>query len=167
MNLHVIKTTYKSLILLSLFFFISNMVFAEGFNTPYELSAAGEGKAGYYLVEVSAYVTKKKDINIEITKQCAIHGVLFKGYSGNNGYASKPPIIEDKNININNIPNLNSSNIGISTSNEEPLPESKNILPIINMIKNLTIGLNELGYKINVTENDSATSYNINIEVEK
>ena len=98
MNLHIIKTTYKSLILLSLFFFISNMVFAEGFNTPYELSAAGEGKAGYYLVEVSACVTKKKDINIEITKQCAIHGVLFKGYSGNNGYASKPPIIEDKNI---------------------------------------------------------------------
>jgi hypothetical protein len=74
------------------------MVFAEGFNTPYELSAAGEGKAGYYLVEVSAYVTKKKDINIELTKQCAIHGVLFKGYSGNNGNASKPPIIEDKNI---------------------------------------------------------------------
>lgn len=84
-----------------------------------------------------------------------------------NSIENSNPIIEDKNININNIPNLNSSNIGISTSNEEPLQESKNILPIINMIKNLTIGLNELGYKINVTENDSATSYNINIEVEK
>ena len=98
MNIHITKTIYKNFALFLLLLFFCVRSNAGGFKTTYELSAAGEGKAGYYLVEVSAYVSKKKDINIEITKQCAIHGVLFKGYSGNNGYASKPPILKDKNL---------------------------------------------------------------------
>ena len=55
---------------------------------------------------------------------------------------------------INNIPNLTNQ-------------ESKDITPVINMIKSITTNMELLGYKINVTENEEATSYKINIEVEK
>ncbi|MBQ6495274.1 MAG: ParB/RepB/Spo0J family partition protein [Bacilli bacterium] len=55
---------------------------------------------------------------------------------------------------LNSIPNLNNT-------------ESKDITPIINMIKSITTNMELLGYKINVTENEEATSYKINIEVEK
>lgn len=72
--------------------------FSYDFKTSYEISCAGEGKTGYYLVEVSAFVTKKGDINNELTKKCAIHGVLFKGYAGGNDCVSKPAMIKDENI---------------------------------------------------------------------
>ena len=88
----------KYLIVLLLLLFQFNKLYAISFDVSYEMSGVGEGKAGYYLVEISAYVAKKKDISREITKKCAVHGVLFKGYSGDKGYASKPALIRDSNL---------------------------------------------------------------------
>lgn len=68
---------------------------ASTFDVIYDIYGAGEAKSGYYLVEINAYVQKKKEINKEITKRCALHGVLFKGYPASKGNASKPALIKD------------------------------------------------------------------------
>ena len=88
----------KYFIMLLLLLFSFNNLYAMSFDVTYEMFGVGEGKAGYYLVEISAYVAKKKEISREITKKCAVHGVLFKGYSGHKGYASKPALIRDSNL---------------------------------------------------------------------
>lgn len=43
----------------------------------------------------------------------------------------------------------------------------KDVIPVINMFKNMAISLESLGYKLNINENNSEQSYTINIEVEK
>lgn len=57
----------------------------------YEISCVGFSE-GHYVVEVSAYVSKKKDITAETIKKCALHGVLFKGLSGD---IPQRPIIKE------------------------------------------------------------------------
>lgn len=47
----------------------------------YEIVSAGTS-VNHYIVRVSAYVLKKKDIGEEAVKKCALHGVLFKGITG-------------------------------------------------------------------------------------
>lgn len=59
----------------------------------YEIVCAGNGEYGHYLVTVSAYVTKKKDINHDINKKCAIHGILYNGFTGDTGCHSQKPIL--------------------------------------------------------------------------
>ena len=49
-------------------------------NFEYDIIGVAIAKEGYYLVEVSAMVDKKKDATIDIAKKCAIHGCLFKGF---------------------------------------------------------------------------------------
>ncbi len=61
----------------------------------YEISCAGNGEYGRYLVSVSAFVNKKKDISHLVVKQCAVHGVLFKGFPGSRGCRSQKPILND------------------------------------------------------------------------
>lgn len=58
----------------------------------YEIQCAGSATQGYSLVKVRAIVDSKKDIGDNILKRCAIHGVLFRGYSGGNGCVSQPPL---------------------------------------------------------------------------
>lgn len=59
----------------------------------YEIKCAGNGQQGYYLVEVTAYVDSKADVKIDNVKKCAVHGVLFKGFSGENGCKAQKPIL--------------------------------------------------------------------------
>lgn len=59
----------------------------------YEITCAGNGEYGHYLVTISAYVIKKKEINHDIAKKCAIHGVLYKGFTGNAGCHSQKAIL--------------------------------------------------------------------------
>ena len=61
---------------------ITSICFAKSAlpNFEYDIIGVAIAKEGYYLVEVSAMVDKKKDATIEIAKQCAIHGCLFKGF---------------------------------------------------------------------------------------
>lgn len=47
----------------------------------YNIVGVAVAKEGYYLVEVSAMVDKKKDATLDIAKKCAIHGCLFKGFA--------------------------------------------------------------------------------------
>ena len=69
---------------LILVFLLSTVSYAKSSisisSLDYEIAGVAIAKEGNYLVEVSAMVDKKKDATIEIAKQCAIHGCLFKGF---------------------------------------------------------------------------------------
>lgn len=83
-------------LLLSFSFFISNTYSyaTTYFPYDYEIKCAGNGEYGFYLVTVSAFVNKKKDINHDITKKCAIHAVLYKGFTGDVGCHAQKSIID-------------------------------------------------------------------------
>lgn len=72
----------KRFILLFLVFLGVSACFAKSDSPVYEYDIVGVAvaKDGYYLVEVSAMVDKKKDATVDIAKKCAIHGCLFKGF---------------------------------------------------------------------------------------
>ena len=76
---------------------ITSICFAKSAlpNFEYDIIGVAIAKEGYYLVEVSAMVDKKKDATIDIAKKCAIHGCLFKGFVVDR--LSQRPII---NLNI-------------------------------------------------------------------
>jgi hypothetical protein len=65
----------------------------------YEIECAGVAQEGYYLVKCYTY-TKEKNIKMEQAKKNAIHGVLFKGFSGNstNGCSTVKPLCANPNI---------------------------------------------------------------------
>lgn len=89
-----LKNTYMKFFYLFIFVVMSLSISAKEKNTlTYEISCAGNA-VGYYIVEVSAYVAKKKDINEDFVKKCALHGVLFKGFSGELGCGSQKPLID-------------------------------------------------------------------------
>ncbi len=59
----------------------------------YDIACAGNGEYGHYIVKVSVVVPNKKSINSIIVKQHAIHGVIYKGYSGDNGCSSQKALL--------------------------------------------------------------------------
>ncbi len=65
----------------------------------YEIECAGIGKDGYYLIKVFTY-SKKKNLPMEQAKKNAVHGILFKGFSGNDqtGCYTQKPICTNPNI---------------------------------------------------------------------
>ena len=87
--------------------------------------------------------------------------------------------------NLDSLPNLNieapivdnqaimsmpetTNSIDIQQGQPTSIPqEEKNIMPVVNMIKNLAIGFESLGYNIKIEESDELNSYKIQIEVEK
>lgn len=58
----------------------------------YEIQCAGSGTQGYYLVEVSTYVDKANQISEDVVMKCAVHGVLFRGFTGGHGCTSQRPL---------------------------------------------------------------------------
>ncbi len=53
---------------------------AKSYNPlKYDIQSAGSGTQGTYLVKVYVYSSKAKDVHL---KYAAIHGVLFRGFSG-------------------------------------------------------------------------------------
>jgi len=58
----------------------------------YDIKCGGSASQGYYLVEVSAYASKANKINQALVCRAAVHGVLFKGFSGDNGCTSQRPL---------------------------------------------------------------------------
>ena len=74
-------------------------------------------------------------------------------------------------LNTANIPNIevpgNQMNIPNYNIPEQQVPQGKDIVPVVNMIKNLAMSIESLGYKLNISENDDNQYYSINIEVEK
>lgn len=87
------KTNYWICLIVLLLCSVST-VDAKKKDTPlnYEISCAGSGTQGYSLVKVKAVVDNKKEIGDDILKRCAVHGVLFRGYSGGQGCVSQPPL---------------------------------------------------------------------------
>jgi hypothetical protein len=57
----------------------------------YDISCAGAGTQGTYLVKVYVY-SKDKEVSDDALKQAAVHGVLFRGFSGTAGCTSQKPL---------------------------------------------------------------------------
>lgn len=63
----------------------------------YEMECAGAGNEGSYIVKVWVYSSKPK-IDTSLIKEKAVHGVLFKGFTGEPGCTSQKPLIKDSSI---------------------------------------------------------------------
>lgn len=63
-------------------------------NVPeYQISGTGETAAqGTYMVKVSVLVKKAKDVSDDVISRCAVHGVLFKGFSNQNTRQTQKPL---------------------------------------------------------------------------
>lgn len=103
------KVIFTRCLILILFVFAFTQTFAkdkEENNLQYSIKSSGSGQQGYWVVEVTAYVKKKKEINRAILQKCAVHGALFKGVSqGTAGVAQKPicsPSTESQNADFFN-----------------------------------------------------------------
>lgn len=69
----------------------------SGLAQDYNISSAGQGRDGNYYVKVTTYVTKTQ-MAADAVKQCAVHGVLFRGIIDPTGVNTKSPLISDPNI---------------------------------------------------------------------
>jgi len=63
----------------------------------YEIEAAGVGTQGSYLIKVWSY-SKKPKVAIEQAKKNAVHGVVFKGFSGKPGIPGQRALASSPNI---------------------------------------------------------------------
>ena len=65
----------------------------DNLKLSYEIKCAGTGQQGFYLVEVTAYAEKKNQANMDLIKKCAVHGVIFSGFSGEQGCKSQKAML--------------------------------------------------------------------------
>lgn len=64
------------------------MIVAKSDKTPeYDIMGAGSGNEGKVLVKVYIYAKTAKDADF---KRCAVHGIVFRGCTGNNNGANQP-----------------------------------------------------------------------------
>ncbi|HMK07058.1 MAG TPA: hypothetical protein VK476_05970 [Flavobacterium sp.] len=64
----------------------------------YELECLGTGKDGTYLIKVWSY-SKKVDVATAQAKKNAIHGIIFKGFTGGGqGCVAQKPLASNPNI---------------------------------------------------------------------
>lgn len=68
-------------------------------NFRYEIECAGNGVQGTYLVKVWSY-SKKKAVAIEQCKKNAVHGIIFKGYTGQNGCVAQRPLAKNPGVEL-------------------------------------------------------------------
>lgn len=84
----------KLTLLLFLFLFtfasLANAKKVDVTKTRYDIEGVETGKQGTYLVKVYVY-TNKSEITTEQIKYAAVHGVIFRGFSGK-GFASQKPL---------------------------------------------------------------------------
>ncbi len=57
----------------------------------YDIQSAGSGVQGTYLVSVWVY-SKTGKVNDDLLKYAAVHGVLFRGFSGQQGAPTQRPL---------------------------------------------------------------------------
>lgn len=65
----------------------------------YELECAGTGSQGSYLVKVWSY-SRNPQIAAAQCKKNAVHGVIFKGYSGQNGCVAQRALASDPGVEL-------------------------------------------------------------------
>jgi hypothetical protein len=63
----------------------------------YEIEPVGVGTKGSYLIKVWSYA-KKQNAAIEQAKKNAVHGVIFRGFTGMNGAAGQKPLTNNPNL---------------------------------------------------------------------
>ena len=80
-----------------LLFLILALASVASFAQEYNITSAGQGKDGNYLVKVRTYVPKTKMAE-DAVKQCAVHGVIFRGVIDPSGAATQKPLVNDPNI---------------------------------------------------------------------
>ncbi len=66
----------------------------------YEIFPVGVGAQGSDLIKVFSYAKNEKDA-LELAKQNAIHGVLFKGIAGGNGVSAQPALVKPQEMENN------------------------------------------------------------------
>jgi hypothetical protein len=63
----------------------------------YEIEAVQTGTQGTYLIKVWSY-SKKPDVAIEQAKKNAVHGVIFKGFTGTSTVSGQRPLTDNVNL---------------------------------------------------------------------
>ena len=63
----------------------------------YEIECAGAASQGSQLVRVWV-LGNDRDVNIDLIKRYAVHGVIFKGYAGGNGCTPQKPMVTNPAI---------------------------------------------------------------------
>ena len=63
----------------------------------YDIECAGTGTEGTYLVKVWVYA-KKNNVDENLLKKSAVHGVIFKGFSGGQGCTSQKPLASSPGV---------------------------------------------------------------------
>lgn len=76
------------IIMTILFVFICIGAYAGDDLLKYEIEGEGVGVQGTYLVKVTV-IQKKSKLDIDVIKKCAVHGVLFKGFSSHFTYPAE------------------------------------------------------------------------------
>ena len=61
----------------------------------YEIEGEGVGAQGTYLVKVTV-IQKKSKLDVDVIKKCAVHGVLFKGFSSQTSRTRQKPLAGSK-----------------------------------------------------------------------
>lgn len=65
----------------------------------YEIEAVQTGIQGTYLIKVWSY-SKKPEVAMEQCKKNAVHGVIFKGFSGISGVPGQSPLTNNTNLEV-------------------------------------------------------------------
>lgn len=65
----------------------------------YEIEPVGIGTQGTYLIKVWSY-SKKPIVAIEQAKKNAVHGIIFKGFSGAPGVPGQRPLSSNPNLEV-------------------------------------------------------------------
>lgn len=63
----------------------------------YEIEAMQTGVTGTYLIKVWSY-SKKPEVAIEQSKKNAVHGIIFKGFTGKSGVPGQSPLANNVNL---------------------------------------------------------------------
>jgi hypothetical protein len=63
----------------------------------YEMEPVNVGSQGSYLVKIWSY-SRKPDLAIEQAKKNAVHGIIFRGFTGMNGVSGKRPLTNNSNL---------------------------------------------------------------------
>lgn len=66
---------------------------AAAYTLPdYDIEGAGTGQEGTYLIKVSV-ISSKKEVDNDMLAKCAVHGVLFRGFSNGERRSSQKPLV--------------------------------------------------------------------------
>lgn len=79
------------IIMTVLFVFICIGAHAGDDPLKYEIEGEGVGAQGTYLVKVTV-IQKKSKLDADVIKKCAVHGVLFKGFSSQTSRTRQKPL---------------------------------------------------------------------------